>query len=59
MLIVGGGTKADASAFDDLSRHRAEPGAPMNAALQHHVALLQWVDAEAQEAIEIGGLNMV
>ena len=30
----------------------------MDAALQHHIALLQGVDAEAREAIEVGWLDM-
>ena len=49
---------ADPGALDDGLRHWTEPGPPVDAALQHHIALLQRVDAEAREAIKVGGLDM-
>src|SRR5215472_19015209 len=49
---------ADTGAVDDGLGHLPEPGAPMNAALQHDIALLARVDAEAQQTIEVGGLDM-
>src|SRR5271168_5044731 len=43
------GADADPGAVDDCLRHRPQSRAPMDAALQHHIAFLQRVDAEAEE----------
>src|SRR5882762_11199490 len=57
-LAVIGGADADSGAFDDALGQGAEAGAPMDAALQHHVALLHRVDAEGEQAIQIARLDM-
>ena len=57
-MAVIGGADADAGAVDDGFRHCTEPGAPVDAALQHDIAFLHRVDAEAREAVEVGGLDM-
>src|SRR5437660_10778572 len=57
-LAVIRGADAHPGAFDDGLSHWPQPGAPMDAALQHNVALLQRVDAEGGEAVEIRRLDM-
>src|ERR1700758_5717572 len=57
-LAVIGGAHPHAGTVDDSFRHRAEAGAPVNTALQHDIAFLHRVDAEAREAVEVGGLDM-
>src|SRR5207237_9947435 len=57
-LAVIRGAHPDAGAVDDGFGELAKAGAPMNAALQHDITLLQRIDAEAQKAVEVGRLAM-
>src|SRR5271170_2294054 len=58
-LAVIGSAHPDPGAVDDRLCQRAEPGPPVDAALQHDIALLHRVDAKAEQTVQIGRLDML
>src|SRR5690606_31657538 len=54
LAVVRGGD-AHARAGNDLGGHVGEAGAPVHAALERHVALLQRIDAGRQQAVDVEG----